>query len=838
MATSLTYDLRQALRSLFQGGSHRSARWDRGLAVLAIVTLSLGIGANTAVFSVIDRVLLEPLPYPDAERLVQVWNTYPHMDLPKASVSVPDYFDRREGVGAFTESALYHYQSVNLTRGNDGGEPERVLGVAATASLFPLLKARAARGRVFTELEDRPGHEQVVVLSHDLWQRALGGEPSVVGLELRLDGAPYRVVGIMPSSFAFPHPNVDLWIPFAPTPEQRSDDERGREFSQMIARLTPDRAPEVGLRLAQEQIDAIHRRNAERFPEAATFWETAGFGGLLVPLREELYGHLRPMLLLLQGVVVLVLLIASVNVANLLLTRLSRRQRELAVRTALGADRWSLTRLLLAESLVLSLLGGLAGVVLGLTGARLIPSLVPGLASRLDAATGGGLAAGLDVSVLALTLGVALATAVLSGLAPMLSVWRSNTDSVLRDEGRGAAGGRGSSRLRRWLVVVEVAMALVLLTGAGLLLRTFAALQDEDPGFVSENLLTAQTSLPEARYGEPSEQIAFYEAALERIRALPGVEAASVVSHAPFSGSSSSGSYEVVGYEVGLEEARPHALQRVVDERFFRTMGISLLAGRTFERLDRADGEPVVVVDKRLVDKYFDGDPQAALGGRLRRGGDDSPALRIVGVVEPVKVSTLEAPVVKETLYVSYRQMPTSSMTFVVRTAGDPWGLSGSLRRAVLAVDPEQPLYDVTTMERQIAESLATRSVSMRLVAIFGALALVLAAVGIYAVLAFSTAQREREIGTRMALGASARNVAMLIVGQGMGLSVAGVLLGAGATFALARLVRSMLFGVHPWDPVSYLGASAILLGVALLACYRPARRAAGVDPAESLRAD
>ena len=717
-----------------------------------------------------------------------------------------------------------------------------MVGVRATASLFPLLRAQAEVGRVFTPAEDRPGEEHVAVLSHGLWQRAFGGDPGVVGRDVRLNGEGFRVVGVMPESFTFPSPRVDLWTPFAPTPEQRSDDERGREFSQMVARLAPGPSPAEGVRLAQEQIDAIHERNKERIPEARGFWETSGFGGLVIPLKEERYGHLRPLLLLLQGVVALVLLIACVNVANLMLTRLSRRQKELAVRTALGAGRWNLTRLLLVESLVLALAGGAAGVVLGLAGARTLPLLAPDLLELAGPGGGAGSVAaalGLDPKVLAFTLGLAVLTGLLFGLAPVVSLWRSETSSVLRDESRGG-GSHRASRMRQALVVVEVALALVLLAGSGLLLRTFWTLQSEDPGFDRSGVLTARVSLPDAKYPEPAQVAAFYERSLEAVRALPGVRSAGLVSDAPFSGSSSSASYQVVGYETAPDEPMPHGLMRVVDESYFRTLGITLLAGRTFEPLDDADAEPVVVVDRRLVEKYFDGsDPSSAIDGRLSRGGgDDAPTFRIVGVVAPVKVQTLEKPITKETVYLPFRQRPSTSMTFVLRTDGDPAALTDPLRRAILAVDPEQPLFDVHTMAEQVGESLSSQRVSMVLVALFGALALVLAAVGIYGVLAFSTAQREREIGTRMALGASTRKILRLVVGEGLVLSLLGVGFGVAAAIVLGWLVRSMLFGVEPWDPASYLAAAGLLLAVAFLACYRPAKRAAQVDPAEALRSE
>ncbi len=815
MLADLVRDLRHAARSLVR---------HKAVTGLAVLTLALGIGANTAIFSVVDAVLLAPLPYPDADRLVQVWNTYPKMGLDQASVSVPDYFDRREGVSAFEESALYTYESLNLASGESTeGSPERVIAVRSSASLFPLLGAHAALGRVFGADEDQPGHEQVVVLSDRLWRRDFAADPGIVGRDVRLDGKPFRVLGVMPAGFEFPIPRVEAWLPFAPTPEQRSDDSRGYESSSMVARL----APGASIALAQEQIDAIHRRNLERFPDNAKFWKSSGFGGVAVDLREDRFGSLRPMLLLLQGVVGLVLLIACFNVANLLLARISARHKELAVRTALGAGMGRIARQLLLESLLLAAVGAAAGIGLGAAGVKLLSGL--GLAERLA-----GLHVGLDAPVLGFTLGLALVTALLFGLFPVVSVWRSDPAGALKEEGRGAGGGRRTTRVRKVLVVAEVAIALVLLAGAGLLVRTLSALSHESPGFRPDHLLLAQVDLPEARYGEPQQVVGFFDRALERLRALPGVESAGLVSTAPFSGRSSSGSYAIEGYTPGDGESAPHALIRVVDDGYFAAMGIPVLAGRGFTRFDRADSPTVAVVDERLVEKYFQGkDP---LAGRLSRSGSDGPWFPIVGVVAPVKVSDLEHPVEKETIYVSYRQMPQSSMTFVLHTAGDPQTLSDPLLGAIRAIDPEQPVYGVTTMRGQLAESLLTQRLSMVLLVAFGALALVLAAVGVYGVLAFSVEQRRREIGTRMVLGAAPGEVLRLVVREGVGLTLVGVALGAVGALGLGRLASSLLFGVAPWDPATLATVSVLLLAIAFAACYRPARHAAAVDPAIALR--
>ena len=809
----LPTDLRLAFRFI---------RRSRGLAALAILTLALGIGANTAIFSALHGALLASMPYADAERLVQVWNSYPLMDLPQASVSVPDYFDRREGVAAFEESALYHFASFNLV---DDGPPERVIGIRATASLFPLVRVQAEHGRVFQAAEDEPGADRVVVLSHGLWQSRFGGDPGIVGREIRLNGEPHLVVGVMAENFAFPNPRVALWRPFAPTAEQRADESRGTEFAMMLARLSSSEAGQgASIELAQQQIDAIHARNLERFPQVAEFWKSSGFGGIAVPLREELYGDLRPLLLRLQGVVLLVLLIACANVANLLLVRLGERRRELALRSTLGASRWRLARQLLVESGVLSLLGGAAGIFVAYGGLALL--------RRYDAdLTGADVALRLEPAVLLFTLGAALLTGLLAGILPIASLLRTELNTVLKSGDGRTSGDRGAARPRHLLVVAEVALALVVLVGAGLLIRTFLALQNEDPGFDKGGVVTARVTLPTATYSEDARIHAFFDDTLERIGALPGVKAASVVSDAPFSGSSSSGSYEVVGYEPAPGESAPHALRRVVGEDYFELMGIDLLKGRAFERGDNAESEKVVVVDRRLVEKYWpDGD---VLTGRLGLGGEE---YRIVGVVEPVKIASLDQPITKETIYFSRRQVPRSMMTFVVRTETPPEDLGPMLRDAVLAVDPVLPIYDLLTLKEQVAKSLRSQRVSMLLLSLFGGLALILAAIGIYGVLSFGVAQRGREIGTRMALGADASDVVRMVVRQGMVWVAAGLALGLAVSLALGRVFSALLFHVEAWDPATLSTMAAILAAVALLACWRPARRATRVDPLRVLR--
>lgn len=806
----LPRDLRFALRVLVQRPV---------LTGLAVLTLALGIGANTAIFSLINGFLLQPLPWHESERLVQVWNTYPLMNLPQATVSVPDYFDRREGVEAFEESALYTFRNFNLA---EDGPPERVTGVEATWTLFPLLGAQAMEGRTYGEVEDQTGADPVVVVSHDLWQRRWGGDRDLLGRDVRISGETYQVLGVMPEGFYFPSDSVELWLPQAFTDEERSDERRGFESSFQAARL----APGATIVQAQQQIDAIHEGNKERFPEGKEFWENSGFGGYVVGMRDELYGELRPRLLLVQAVVGFVLLIACANVANLLLTRMEARRRELAVRSALGAGRWELARQILVEGLVLASLGAVAGVAVG-------AGLLKVLAPMAMEGSGRPVDLGLDASVLGFTALLAVATALIFSLFPVLSVWRTRPMEVIKEGGRGSSGA--SSWPRRFLVVAEVTLATALLVGAGLLLRTFQSLQDEDPGMRTENVLTAQINLPEAKYAEDVQVAAFYEQVLSRLGALPGVETAGMISAAPFSGSSSSGSYMPVGYEMAEGESMPHAFQRIADENFFQAVDIELLRGRGFERGDDLDAEPVVLVDQLLVDKYFpEGEP---LGAFIARGsGADDPRYRIVGVVETVKTRTLDQPVTKETIYYPYRQMPRRGMSFVLATSVAPASLTEALRQTVLDVDPQQPIFGITTLGEQLLDGLRPQQVSMQLLIGFGALAAFLAAIGIYGVLAFTVAQRVRELGTRIALGASSSNILGLVLRQGLALTLLGVALGLALSQGLARFVESMLFGVSAWDPATLAAVGLGLPLVAALACVHPALRATRVDPVVALR--
>ena len=807
---SLMLDARVAVRGLVKRP---------GFSIVAILILAIGIGANSAVFSVMYGLLLRPLPFPGSERMVQVWNTYPLINLPQAAVSIPDYLDRREHVDAFEESTLYFFTSFNISV---EGSPQRVNGIRTTASMFPLLAAETALGRVFTEEEDKPGSENVVVISDGLWRNALGGDPSIVGQELRLDGVPHQIVGVMGPAFIFPTPTVSVWKPFAITAQQASDASRGNEFSQMVARLRPA----TSLEEAQDQLDALLAANMERLPGRRTFWENSGFGTSMVPLRTQYFGSLQPVLLLLQAMVAFVMLIVCANIANLLLTRMSGRRREFGIRVSLGAGRWQIARQLMVESLVLALVGGGLGVIVALQGVELLNGFGLQQAAR-------GVYVGLDFTVLLFALGVTLATGFAFGLFPVLSLWRNDPAAALGEDSRGTSGGRSSAFQRRALVVVEMALAIILLAGAGLMGRSFVRLLNEEPGFRPEGLMVARVSLPASRYGTPAEQVQFFDRALQELAEAPGVGGATLVSSAPFSGNSSSGSYGIQGYTPGPGEGAPHGLFRVVDPGFFETLEIPLMQGRLFAATDVASSEPVAIVDRLLVEKYFkDKDPigQYLVGGQT--------PIRIVGVVNPIKIGTLGAPVTKETIYLPYRQRASGNMTFVLKGGSDPTALSNPLREAIARIDPEQPLFGITTMSQQLNRSLSNQQISLVMLAIFAVVAVLLAAIGIYGVLAFSVSQRTRELGTRMALGARRADIVRMILRQGLVVALIGVALGVATSLALGSLISSMLFQVSPRDPLTLAVVSGLLILVAGAASYIPALRASRVELLEALRYD
>jgi predicted permease len=818
-------DLRHALRSLAKSP---------GFTTVALLTLALCIGANSAIFSVINAVLLKPYPWPDSDRLVYIHNTYPLMGLQRAGCSIPDYLDRRNGVTALEESALVTIATFNLSA---DGQPDFLEGRRVTPSLFPLLKVTPALGRTFTEDEAQIGVGKMVVLSDALWRNRFGANPKILGTDIRLNGQPYTVIGVMPADFYFPSPNrAQLWVPFAFTDQQKSDAGRGNEFSTMIARLKPG----ATIAQAQREVNAIHAANKERLPQSKAFWESSGFGGLVLNYLEENVRDVKAMLWLVQASVAAALLIGCANVASLLLARASVRERELAIRAALGAGRGRLMRQLLTESVLLFVLGGVLGLGVAFAGVKAMSLLAVNTLPR-------GFGVSVDPTVFGFTLLCALLTGLAFGALPAWSATRGNTASALKDAGTRATTGRRHLWIRSSLVVGEIALALMLLATAGLLIKSFQRLQEESPGFARENVLTAQLALPATKYpaSAPEKLVAFEQQVLERVRAVPGATAAAFTTNLPFSGGNSQGSYQIDSYTPPAGQPAPHGMVRSVSADYFKTLGIPLLRGRTFTAQDTRNAPDVVVIDRYLAERYWPN--ENPLGKHIIRGslpppteGQPRPPRRweIVGVVATVKHQNLEESVGKETLYFPFEQQPQSMLTLVVKTQAAAASLTAPVRAALLAVDPDQPLFDVKTMETRLDDAMQGRKAPMILLGIFAGLALLLAALGVYGVLAFAVGQRTPEIGIRLALGATRGDILGLILRQGAGLIVLGVVIGLIGYSALSTIIAKLLFGVGTTDPLTLIIAPASLALVALLACFLPARRATKVDPMVALRAE
>ncbi len=794
-------------------------------SLAAILTLALGIGANAAIFSVLNGMLLKPLPFVDGERLVQVYNSYPKMGLLYAGSSIPDYIDRRGQAPALADLALYTDTSFNLA---SGGGAQRVVGIKATPSLFSTLQVQPAMGRAFSEDEAIVGHDKVAVLSYAAWRDQFGAASDILSRDVRLNGENFKVVGVLPEGFGFPNRNVGIYVPFAFSDKDKSDDERGHEYSDSIGRL----APGASIEQLNAQMDAIVQHNADRLSGAPgvsasdiAFYREGNFTGRARSLRDQWVGDTRNVLWMLQAVVGLVLLIAAANVANLMLTRAASRQRELTVRTALGASRWRLARQLLVESLLLATTGGAVGIALayaGLAAMRAIGLAQNQLSSQV----------GIDAPVLGFTLLISLGTGLLFGLFPVFQQWQSGWNA-LKEGGRGNVGGRAAAGTRNVLVVTQLAVAVTLLVGAGLMIRSILRSEQQDPGFRSEGLLSVRIDLPMSRYAADATKAGFFERALGELRTLPGVDSASFVTDLPFSDSDSTSSYKVVGQETPSGQPGPHGHIRIVDEDYFRSMSIPVLAGRTFTAADVSGSEPVVVIDQLLRDKYFPGkDP---IGQQLDLGFVNRK-FTIVGVVAPVKIRRLTDQVKKESYFISFRQVPASSGFLLLHANGKQAGLADAIRAAVLKADPDQAVYDIRTLDARIADSLREPRATTSLLLVFAGVALALAAVGIYGVLAFAVANRTGEIGVRVAIGAQRGDIYRLVLGQGARIAAVGLALGVVGALALSRFIESALFGVSARDPLTFVAVIATLSAVALLACWLPARRAAAIDPLVAIR--
>ncbi len=788
-----------------------------GFTLVAVLALALGIGANSAIFSVFNTVLLRPLPYREPDRLVLIWTRF-LPDLPQNWVSGPEVIDFRERNSSLEDLAALAWPNFNLT---GVGEPEQLQGGAVTANLFPLLGVAPQYGRVFRPEEDQPGAGRVVILSHGLWQRRFGGDPQMVGKTISLNGAANTVVGVMPPDFGILPPDaqspmqVDLWTPFALDFKQQS---RGSHFIRVIARLKPG----VTLEQARADMDAV----AEQMDKA--FYNDFGFGVTVAPLHGHVVRNVRPALLVLLGAVGFVLLIACANVANLLLANAVAREKEIAVRAALGAGRWRILRQLMIESVALGLFSGLVGLLLAFFGLKALVALAPDNLPRVDEIA-------IDWRVLGFTLGVSLLTGLIFGLAPAWQASKLDFHDALKEGGRGGGGGSRGRRLRSALVVAEVALSLVLLTGAGLMARSFLRLQVVDPGFNPDNVLTMRLQLPQSRYSQPEQIVGFYQSLIERVKSLPGVENAGVISNLPMSGAYSSGTITVETPQASQQNASFEADWRRVSPDYHRTMNVALLRGRYFSEQDKADGPLAVIVDESFAKRFWpDGDP---IGQRVKRGGAQStqPWFTIVGVVRHVKDYGLNEEG-RERVYFPIAQFPSNAVYLAARTKGDPLAMAAATRGAVWSLDPNQPVSRIRAMDEYVYSSAAQPRFNTLLLTIFATVALILAAVGVYGVMNYSVTQRTHEIGIRMALGGERKHIVRLVVGEGLALVGAGVVLGVTGALAVTRLMSGLLFGVSATDPVTFATIALLLIAVAILACYIPARRATKVDPMIALR--
>ena len=801
-------DLRQGLRSLLKRP---------GLTAVALITLALGIGVNTAIFSAVDSVLLRPLPFKEPDRLTAVWEHTPHLGIPRNEFAPANYFDLRKQNNVFEDLGAFGPLSINHT---GEGEPEQLEGQIITANVFAILGVAPALGRTFATEEDQKGREQVAVLSHSLWQRRFNRDPGIINRNIMLNGEAFTVVGVMPEGFFFPEREVELWVPWAMEPGQAEG--RGDHYFRLVARLKQG----VSREQANVEAESIAARLAAEYPKT-----NEGLGFVVNSFHQDYVGDLRRPMLILFAAVGLVLLIACANVANLLLAQATARRREIAIRMALGASRWQITRQLLTESLLLATAGGVLGVLGAVWGVEALAKLLPESLSKLQAI-------GVDSRVLLFTAGVTALTAIAFGVIPALHAARANPGDALAETSRDVAGGLSGRYLRRVLVIAEVALAVVLLAGAGLLIRSFHRLNQVDLGFKSDNLLTMRMVLPMPKYRQPEARRAFYDEVLRRVDEIPGVESVGINTRLPLSTSGMKFSFSVEGRTMPNDTSLPFAIYRVVNPDYFNTLKIPLQRGRVFDARDHADSTPVFLVNRRLAEQFWPGEDPT--GKRLKVGPPDAPNpwVTIIGVVGDVRQAGLYGEQQAE-LYAPYTQERRSWMSprdLIVRTSGDPAAVAGAVRQAVWAVDKDQPVSNIRTMDQVFAATVSRERFQTLLLALFAALALVLACVGLYGVISYAVAQRTREIGVRMALGAQPWDVLRLVLRQGMTLTFAGLVFGIAVALAVTRVMSDLLFGVTATDAVTFVSVGALLVVVAFLACYVPARRATKVDPLIALR--
>ena len=783
--------------------------------VVTVLSLALGIGANTAIFSVVNGLLLRPLPYPEAEQIVDVWHTPPQQSFPgldRFSVSPANYLDWKAQSTAFEQMAVYADTGLSLSTSND---PLPLIGAVVSSDFFSVLRTNAMLGRTFTPDEERPGRDQVAVIGHGLWQRAFGANPNIIGQTLTLNSRSFTVVGIMPAGFEFPR-EAELWVPLAWDDNERKT--RSIHDYLVIARLKQN----VSLQQARAEMSTISSRLEQQYRE-----ENTGWGAVVTPLREDLVGDVRLALLVLFCAVGFVLLIACANVANLMLARGANRQKEIAVRIALGAGRARLIRQLLTESVLLAVIGGLLGLLLAVWGSKMLV--------QLGSLPNSG-ALGIDTWALGFTLLVSFAAGIIIGIVPALQFTRTSISEALK-QGSGRTGGSPiKQHTRKALVISEVALSLVLLIGAGLMIRSFWKLQNVDPGFDTSNALTMSIVLTPSRYSEPHQRLAFVDRAMEQIRAVPGVVSVGTTTRVPLGGGGSTQPFSVEGRPAAAIAEQPMAQTRYISPDYFRAIGIPLRQGRFFSDQDRDNSVPVVIISEAMARRFWPG--ENPIGRRLTPSFHSEQGTReIVGVVGDVKTSGLDADA-SAMMYLPFKQAPLPFLSFVVRTASTPESLIQPVSKAIYAIDKEQALTDVETMDQVLGKSLSGRRFNMTLLLTFAGVALMLAAVGVYGVMNYTVTLRRRELGIRMALGAAKMDVLRLVLGQGLTLTLIGVGAGLVAAYALTRLMASLLYGVKATDYLTLITVPAVLIAVGLAASYVPARRATKVNPTIALRTE
>ena len=805
---SLIKDIRYAVRGL---------RKRPGFTLIAILTLALGIGANTAIFSVVNAVLLRPLPFTDPDRLAVIWEEASFAGFPRNTPAPANYFDWKKQNQSFEDMAATASTSFNLT---GDGEPERVAAYRVSSNFFPLLGVQPIKGRLFTTEEEGSGANKVALISYELWQSRYGGESAVINRDIQLNGEKFTVLGVMPQGFQFLEREVRLWVPLSFTQEEAAN--RNGHYLSVVGRLRPG----VSISQAQSDMSLVAARIGKDFPNE-TF--NGQLGAVVLPLHEQIVGESRKSLLVLLVAVSLVLLIACANMAGLLLARAVSRKREIALRAALGASRLRVVRQLLTESVLLSSVGGILGVILAILSFTFLQKLIPEQMAL-------GTSLNLDVRVLLFALLISAVTGILFGLVPALQAARVDLNDALKQS---SSRTTGSAKLRSSMIVFEVALSLVLLVGAGLLIQTLFRLFNQYSSLKPDNVLTMRTILPLTKYEDPAKRASFYEAVLDRVAHLPGVVSAGYATSVPLAWKGGTSGF----YPEGLTEAIPglafDANHRQVSPDYLRTMNIQLVTGRYFTAQDNERSVPAVIINETMARQYWPGG--SAMGRRIKLGApnDDTPWLEVVGIVKDVRQMGLDAPI-KAEMYLPYRQVKTHPWflprDLAIRTTGNPLALVSSVRHAIREVDPDQPISNVATMSELLGEEAGQRRLGMIMLVAFAVLALLLASIGIYGVLAYFVSQHTNEIGVRLALGATPRNILLMVIKRGMILTLLGVAFGLASSIVLTRLMSSLLFEVQALDPLTLVSVPILLVAAALLACAVPARRAMKVDPLVALR--